>query len=116
MAHPSLIDVSNTKAQMRKGILEFYILLIISQGKTYTNDILKELRTADLIVVEGTVYPILNRLKSAGLLEYDWSESPNGPPRKYYSLTQNGHDFLEQLVGTWESLDTSINTLLKKFN
>lgn len=116
MSNQPPLDVSNTKAQMRKGILEFCILLIISQGKTYTNDIMKELRTADLIVVEGTVYPILNRLKNAGLLEYDWSESPSGPPRKYYSLTQNGHDFLEQLVGTWESLDSSINALLKKFN
>ncbi|MFA5935325.1 MAG: PadR family transcriptional regulator [Patescibacteria group bacterium] len=116
MTHQPPLDVSNTKAQMRKGILEFCILLIISQGKTYTNDILKELRTADLLVVEGTVYPILSRLKNAGLLSYDWSESPNGPPRKYYALTENGHDFLEQLVGTWESLDSSINKLLTKFN
>jgi PadR family transcriptional regulator PadR len=114
--NPTIIDVSNTKAQMRKGILEFCILLIVSQEKTYTNDIMKELRAADLIVVEGTVYPILSRLKNAGLLTYDWSESPSGPPRKYYSLTAEGHDFLEQLAGTWKSLDTSINTLLKKFN
>jgi PadR family transcriptional regulator PadR len=116
MAHPTPIDVSNTKAQMRKGILEYCILLIVSQEKTYTNDILKELRAADLIVVEGTVYPILNRLKNAGLLTYDWSESPSGPPRKYYSLTKEGHDFLAQLIGTWTALDRSINTLVKKFN
>ena len=116
MSTQPIIDVSNTKAQMRKGILEFCILLIVSQEKTYTNDILRELRAADLIVVEGTVYPILNRLKNAGLMEYDWSESPSGPPRKYYSLTKQGHSFLEQLVGTWNALDASITTLIKKFN
>ncbi len=110
------LDVANTKAQMRKGILEFCILLIISEDKTYTNDILQELRQADLIVVEGTIYPILNRLKNAGLLTYDWSESKNGPPRKYYSITPQGKAFLRQLLSTWESLDHSINALLKKFH
>ncbi len=110
------LDVANTKAQMRKGILEFCILLIISEGETYTNDILKELRAADLIVVEGTLYPLLNRLKNAGLLTYDWSESKNGPPRKYYSLTPAGKAFLEQLLETWQTLDGSINALLKKFS
>lgn len=110
------LDVANTKAQMRKGILEFCILLIISEDKTYTNDILQELRQADLIVVEGTIYPILNRLKNAGLLTYDWSESKNGPPRKYYSITPQGKVFLRQLLSTWESLDHSINALLKKFH
>lgn len=111
-----LIDVANTKAQMRKGILEFCILLVISEGKIYTNDILKELRAADLIVVEGTLYPLLTRLKNAGLLTYDWSESKNGPPRKYYSLTSDGKVFLDQLLETWRALDGSINALLKKFN
>jgi Predicted transcriptional regulators len=110
------LEVANTKAQMRKGILEFCILLIISEEKTYTNDILKELHQADLIVVEGTVYPILNRLKNAGLLTYDWSESKNGPPRKYYSITPDGKAFLKQLLTTWQSLDRSINALLKKFH
>lgn len=110
------IDVSNTKAQMRKGILEFCILLVVSQGKTYTNDILKELQAADLIVVEGTIYPILSRLKNAGLLSYDWSESPSGPPRKYYALTNDGRYFLEQLSGTWKALNGSITVLLNKFN
>ncbi len=113
--HPP-IDVSNTKAQMRKGILEFCILLIVSQGKSYTNDILKELHAADLIVVEGTVYPLLNRLKTSGLLSYDWSESTSGPPRKYYSLTPQGRQFLKQLLGTWRALDASITTLVQKFN
>jgi PadR family transcriptional regulator PadR len=101
---------------MRKGILEFCLLLVVSQGKTYANDILRELRTADLVVLEGTVYPILNRLKNAGLLAYDWVESPSGPPRKYYVLTDEGKAFLRQLVETWRVLDGSITSLLKKFN
>ncbi len=112
----ALINVDNTKAQMRKGILEFCILLVISEGQIYANDILKELKAADLIVVEGTLYPLLNRLKNAELLSYDWSESKNGPPRKYYSLTPEGKKFLTQLLSTWQNLDTSINTLLKKFH
>lgn len=115
MAKPLPIDVSNTKAQMRKGILEFCILLVVSQSEIYTNDILQELRKADLIVVEGTVYPILNRLKDANLLTYSWSESKSGPPRKYYSITPLGRTFLGQLVDTWQSLDASMNALLKKF-
>lgn len=110
------IDVANTKAQMRKGILEFCILLVISEGEAYASDILKELQAADLIVVEGTLYPLLSRLKNAGLLMYDWSESKNGPPRKYYSLTPQGRKFLDQLSETWTALDRSINTLMKKFN
>ncbi len=110
------IDVSNTKAQMRKGILEYCILLIVSQEEIYTNDILQELHKADLIVVEGTIYPILNRLKDADLLTYNWSESKSGPPRKYYSITPLGRVFLRQLIDTWESLDSSINALMKKFN
>jgi PadR family transcriptional regulator PadR len=110
------IHVDNTKAQMRKGILEFCILLIISQGKVYTNEILVQLKKADLIVVEGTIYPLLTRLKNAGLLQYDWSESSGGPPRKYYFLTKEGEAFLAQLSDTWKSLDGSINTLMKKYN
>lgn len=107
------VDVGNTKAQMRKGILEFCILLIVSESKMYANDILEVLRKADLIVVEGTIYPILNRLKNGGLLTYDWSESKSGPPRKYYSITPAGRDFLTQLMGTWKSLNTSINHLIE---
>lgn len=108
-------DIENTKAQMRKGILEYCFLLVISRGRVYTNDILKELKKADLIVVEGTIYPLLSRLKKAGLLEYTWEESKSGPPRKYYSLTESGQTMLEQLNKTWQALDTSINSLVKKF-
>ena len=109
------LDAANAKAQMRKGLLEFCILLIVSEKHAYASEILEELRKADLIVVEGTVYPLLNRLKDAGLLAYDWAESKNGPPRKYYAATPAGAAFLRQLVGTWRALDASINTLLRKF-
>ncbi len=109
-------SVDNTKAQMRKGILEFCILLIISEGQAYASDILRELKAADLIVVEGTLYPLLSRLKNDQLLSYDWSESKNGPPRKYYSITAEGREFLAELMKTWQRLDSSINTLLQKFH
>ena len=98
---------------MRKGFLEFCILLIISQGKMYASDILQKLTKANLIVVEGTLYPLLSRLRSQGLLEYDWEESPTGPPRKYYSLTTKGTHTLARLEDAWDELRTSITTLRK---
>jgi PadR family transcriptional regulator PadR len=103
---------AEAKGQMRKGMLEFCILLIISRGKVYASDILKELKKADLIVVEGTLYPLLNRLKTDEMLSYDWKESSSGPPRKYYSLTPSGEEKLNQLKITWESLTKSITTLI----
>lgn len=106
----------NSQSQMRKGTLEFCILLIISQGKVYSSDILDQLHQANLIVVEGTIYPLLSRLKNAELLSYDWEESPNGPPRKYYQLTGKGREALKQLSNTWSLLQKSINSLKKKFN
>ncbi|MFA4941728.1 MAG: PadR family transcriptional regulator, partial [Patescibacteria group bacterium] len=109
------INLENTKAQMRRGILEFCILLIISKGNVYTNDILTELKTADLIVVEGTIYPLLTRLKNSGILDYSWRESKSGPPRKYYSLTGKGKKTLEELSETWQDLNKSISALIKKF-
>lgn len=108
-------NVENTKAQMRKGILEFCILTVISGEKIYASDILKELKKADLIVVEGTIYPLLSRLKNTGLLSYSWEESKNGPPRKYYKLTEKGRASLVQLTKSWEGLNSSINSLIKKF-
>ena len=99
------------KSQMRKGMLEFCTLLIISRGEVYASDILKELKSADLIVVEGTLYPLLNRLKTDELLNYDWKESSFGPPRKYYALTAKGKSKLTQLKATWKSLVESINSL-----
>lgn len=106
-------SIENTKAQMRKGFLEFCILLIISSGKMYTSDILRKLTGADLIVVEGTLYPLLSRLRAQGLLEYEWEESTSGPPRKYYSLTAKGTDALTRLEEAWDALRRSITTLKK---
>lgn len=111
----NITELENTKAQMRKGILEFCILLVISQGKIYASDILKELKKADLIVVEGTLYPLLSRLKDAELLEYTWEESKSGPPRKYYALTPKGKETLKNLMTTWTKLSKSINSLITKF-
>lgn len=106
-------NLENVKAQMRKGSLEFCILLIISKGEVYASDILKELKNADLIVVEGTLYPLLSRLKGLELLNYTWKESEEGPPRKYYTLTEKGEKNLEQLKQTWSKLKQSINSLIK---
>ncbi len=105
--------IENTKAQMRKGSLEFCIMLIISKGEIYASDILKELKKADLIVVEGTLYPLLSRLKGSQLLQYKWKESESGPPRKYYTITDKGEKNLEQLKITWSKLTKSINSLIK---
>ncbi|HEY0980057.1 MAG TPA: PadR family transcriptional regulator [Candidatus Paceibacterota bacterium] len=105
-------DIDTARAQMRKGMLEFCTLLIIEKDTAYVSDILKELKIADLIVVEGTLYPLLSRLKSEGLLEYSWQESKSGPPRKYYSLTDAGKKTLAQLKTVWKTLTTSINSLI----
>lgn len=104
-------EFEEAKAGMRKGMLEFCTLLIISGGRVYASDILKELKVADLLVVEGTLYPLLNRLKTDGLLDYDWEESSSGPPRKYYTLTHTGKEKLTQLKHTWKSLVESIDSL-----
>jgi len=101
------MKLENTQVQMRKGILEFCILQIISRGEVYASDMLEELTAARIIVVEGTLYPLLTRLRKAGLVEYKWVESNSGPPRKYYTLTQEGRDFLDQLSITWNELVAS---------
>lgn len=105
------MKIENTQAQMRKGILEYCILSILKKGEAYTSDILEELKDAKMIVVEGTIYPLLNRLKNADLLSYRWEESTSGPPRKYYELTQKGKDFLLQLDSTWLDLKEAVNTI-----
>ena len=91
------MKIENTKAQMRKGVLEFCILSILKNGDAYTSEILSSLKKAEMIVVEGTIYPLLTRLKNTGLLTYRWEESTSGPPRKYYVLTENGALFLKEL-------------------
>ncbi len=100
----SAFSIENTKVQMRKGILEFCILGIISRGEVYASDILDALKNANMLVVEGTVYPLLTRLKNAGLLTYEWKESTSGPPRKYFTLTQEGQTALNELKQTWNEL------------
>jgi PadR family transcriptional regulator PadR len=102
------INVENTKAQMRKGILEYCILSILSRGDSYAPQIIAELKAAEMIVVEGTLYPILTRQKNQGLLTYRWEESPQGPPRKYYSLTDEGREALAQLDESWDALVAQI--------
>ena len=96
--------IENAKAQMRKGVLEYCILTIMNQQDCYATDVLRKLKDARLIVVEGTLYPLLTRQKNAGLLSYRWEESVQGPPRKYYKLTDTGRDFLKDLDSSWEDL------------
>lgn len=104
----------NSKSQMRKGILEFCILLVIQQKeKAYTNEILEELKKAKLLVVEGTVYPLLSRLKNTNLLNYSWEESQMGPPRKYYTLTTKGRAALKEYSANWHELIEAVKTLEK---
>jgi len=105
------MKVENTKAQMRKGILEYCILSILSRSDKYASDIINELKEAKMIVVEGTLYPLLTRLKNAGLLTYRWEESTQGPPRKYYELTQEGSDFLSELDQSWKELVDAVQVI-----
>lgn len=101
----------NTKAQMRKGILEYCILAIIARESSYAPKIIAELKRANMIVVEGTIYPILSRQKNAGLLTYRWEESPQGPPRKYYTLTDKGREHLASLDEAWNEMVAQINII-----
>jgi PadR family transcriptional regulator, regulatory protein PadR len=105
------MDLENTKAQMRKGILEYCILSVLSRNSCYASDIIKELKEAKVIVVEGTLYPLLTRQKNAGLLSYRWEESQQGPPRKYYELTPEGKDYLADLDKSWDELVESVNLI-----
>ncbi|WP_080240706.1 PadR family transcriptional regulator [Spirosoma rigui] len=106
------MNIENAQVQMRKGILEFCILHIISRGEIYASDMLDELTSARIMVVEGTLYPLLTRLKNAGLLDYKWVESTSGPPRKYYILTDLGRNSLEALTETWQELAESVNHII----
>jgi PadR family transcriptional regulator, regulatory protein PadR len=106
-------NLENTQAQMRKGVLEFCIMSIIARGEVYPSDIIGKMKEAKLIVVEGTLYPLLTRLKNAGLLSYKWVESTSGPPRKYYSITPIGENFLKELTTTWSELVEAVNQTAK---
>jgi PadR family transcriptional regulator, regulatory protein PadR len=105
------MDLENNKAQMRKGILEYCILSVLSRNSCYASDIIKELKEAEVIVVEGTLYPLLTRQKNAGLLSYRWEESQQGPPRKYYELTEEGRKYLTDLDKSWQELVESVNLI-----
>jgi PadR family transcriptional regulator PadR len=108
------MNIENTKAQMRKGVLEYCILSVLQHEDAYTNEILSELKDAKMLVVEGTVYPLLTRLKNDGLLSYRWEESTSGPPRKYYGLTETGKIFLKELDLTWNELQEAVTLITNK--
>lgn len=105
------MKIENTKAQMRKGVLEYCILLVLDGKPLYASDIIDELKTSRMIVVEGTLYPLLTRLKNAGLLAYNWEESTQGPPRKYYELTDTGKNFVKELGDSWDELVEAVGTI-----
>ncbi|MFH1004297.1 MAG: PadR family transcriptional regulator [Bacteroidota bacterium] len=107
------MNTENTQAQMRKGILEFCILSILSSGDEYPTAIIAKMKDAKLVVVEGTLYPLLTRLKNMGFLNYHWEESTSGPPRKYYKLTHAGKQFLKELEITWDELVKAVNKITK---
>lgn len=108
------MNIDNTASQMRKGVLEFCILSVIKQGEAYPSDIIDKMRAANLNIFEGTLYPLLTRLKNAELLTYRWVESNSGPPRKYFSLTEKGADFYNELEATWNELANAVQALTEK--
>ena len=102
------MKLENTKVQMKKGVLEYCILSIIKKKEVYSSEIIFQLKQSKLLVVEGTIYPLLTRLKNSGLLSYEWVESTSGPPRKYYKMTDIGVEFLEELEATWIELNAAV--------
>ena len=108
------MNIENTQSQMRKGILEFCILSIIRRGEAYPSDIVEEMKAAGLHILEGTLYPLLTRLKNAEMLTYRWVESNSGPPRKYFLLTDKGRQFYKELEQTWQELSNGVNLLTSK--
>lgn len=110
------MKIENIQSQMRKGVLEYCILSIIKNGEAYPGDIIDEMKSAGLNLFEGTLYPLLNRLKNAGILGYRWVESTSGPPRKYFKLTKKGLMFYELLESTWNEMSSSVDILITKAN
>ena len=108
------MDIQNTQSQMRKGVLEFCILSIIRQGEVYPSDIVEKMKAANLHILEGTLYPLLTRLKNAGYLTYRWVESNSGPPRKYFVMTETGLDFYNELEKTWKELADAVHLLTQE--
>ena len=108
------MKVNNVKSQMRKGILEYCIMLLLHKEPSFASDIIQKLKEAQLIVVEGTLYPLLTRLKNDDLLSYEWVESTQGPPRKYYKLTEQGEAFLGELEISWKELNETVNHIANR--
>ena len=108
------MNIENTSSQMRKGILEFCILSVIKQGEAYPSDIITKMKSANLNIFEGTLYPLLTRLKNAELLTYRWVESNSGPPRKYFSLTEKGNEFYNELATTWKELSDAVEKITEQ--
>ncbi|MCW5907846.1 MAG: PadR family transcriptional regulator [Chitinophagales bacterium] len=108
------MNIENNKAQMRKGVLEFCILCILSDGEHYPTEIIERMKEGKLLIVEGTLYPLLTRLKNDGLLAYRWVESQSGPPRKYFTLTEQGQAFLKELLDSWKELTESVNHIIEQ--
>jgi PadR family transcriptional regulator PadR len=111
-----VMDIQNTQSQMRKGVLEFCILSIIGQGEVYPSDIVEKMKAANLHILEGTLYPLLTRLKNAGLLNYRWVESVSGPPRKYFMMTPEGHQALALLLNTWNEMANAVHQITQNTN
>jgi PadR family transcriptional regulator PadR len=105
------MNIDNTASQMRKGVLEFCILSVIKLGEAYPSDIIDKMKAANLNILEGTLYPLLTRLKNAEFLTYRWVESNSGPPRKYFSLTEKGADFYKELESTWLELANAVEAI-----
>jgi PadR family transcriptional regulator PadR len=108
----STMNIENTQSQMRKGVLEFCILSIIQRGEAYPSDIIEEMKKSNLQLLEGTLYPLLTRLKNADLLNYRWVESSGGPPRKYFSLTEKGSAFYQLLENTWREMADGVERVI----
>lgn len=107
-------NIDNLKSQMRKGMLEFCVLLLLSRNDAYVSEIIAKMKAAHLIVVEGTLYPLLTRLKNDGLLSYRWQESTSGPPRKYYAITPLGSQFLAELHNSWNEISQTVNHIINE--
>ena len=105
------MNIENTASQMRKGVLEFCVLSVIRQGEAYPSDIIEKMKAANFQLLEGTLYPLLTRLKNAGMVNYRWVESSGGPPRKYFSLTDMGLQFYQELEATWSEMVNAVNTV-----
>lgn len=106
-----MMNIENEKSQMRKGMLEYCVMLLLKQQSFYSSDIITKLQEANLLVVEGTLYPMLSRLKKEGLLDYEWRESLQGPPRKYYVLSEAGKEVLDLLNEEWKEIENTIQNL-----